>query len=329
MHYHSLGNTGLTVSALGFGCGAVGGLLINDSPAEMRRVITHAIGHGITYFDTASLYGNGQSEHNLGLILEELQANVVVGTKVRLGAADLADIEQAVIHSVERSLGRLRRDQIDLIQLHNPLVLERNPERGWLSLADAAHVIMAFQKLQQAGKVRAWGLNGLGETAALHQALATGTRSMQVCYNLINPSAGRMVSPGFPFQDYQCLIDHATKREIGVIAIRVLAGGALSGTASRHTNAASNVEPIASGNSFADDVAWAQRFEELVEEGYAGSLVEAAIRFVIGTPEVATTLIGISSMEQLDQALAAANQGNLPAEALTRLQQIWQTPQSL
>jgi aryl-alcohol dehydrogenase-like predicted oxidoreductase len=326
MDYRPLGQTGLSVSSLGFGCGAVGGLLVAGAPGEMRRAVAHAIESGVTYFDTAPLYGNGQSEQNLGLALEELRADVIVGTKVRLAAEELGDIERAVAASVERSLGRLRRDQVDLIQLHNALGPERNPGRGWLSLADVEQVAAAFQRLQQAGKVRHWGINGLGDSAALHQALGSGAQTIQACFNLINPSAGMPVPPGFPFQDYRQLIDRAAERGIGVIAIRVLAGGALSGSADRHPNAAQSVEPIASGDSFAADVAWARRYDALVTEGYAASLAEAAMRFVAGKPEVATTLVGISSLEQLDQAIAAVNRGPLPAEAAARLRTIWRGP---
>jgi aryl-alcohol dehydrogenase-like predicted oxidoreductase len=298
----------------------VGGLLVAGSPDEMRRAVARAIEAGVTYFDTAPLYGDGLSEQNLGAVLEELRADVIVGTKVRLAADELDDIEGAVARSVERSLRRLRREQLDLIQLHNAIGSERDPGRAWLSLADVERVAAAFQSLQQAGKARFWGLNGLGHTAALHQALGSGTQTIQACFNLINPSAGTPAPPAFPFQDYQQLIDRAAEREVGVIAIRVLAGGALSGSAERHPNAARAVEPIASGGSFADDVAWARRFDALVAEGHADSLVEAAIRFAIGKPEIATALVGISSIEQLEQALAAASRGPLPAAAVARLQ---------
>lgn len=324
MDYRPLGQTGLSVSSLGFGCGAVGGILVSGSPDEMRRAVARAIEGGITYFDTAPLYGGGRSEENLGLVLEELGADVIVGTKVRLGAEELGDIERAVAESVERSLRRLRRDRLDLIQLHNALGLERSAERAWLGPEDVERVAEAFRGLQRAGKVRAWGLNGLGHSAALHQALASGAQTIQACFNLINPSAGLPAPPGLPFQDYGQLIDRAAERGLGVIAIRVLAGGALSGSAERHPNAAQSVEPIASGGSFDADVAWARRFDPLVAEGHAGSLVEAAIRFAIGKPEVATALVGISSIEQLEQALAAAGRGALPADASARLQGIWQ-----
>ncbi len=69
----SLGNTGLEVSALGFGCGAVGGLLVRGEYGEMVRTVARAIEGGVTYFDTAALYGNGLSEENLGRVLRELK----------------------------------------------------------------------------------------------------------------------------------------------------------------------------------------------------------------------------------------------------------------
>ena len=324
MKYRQLGRTGLKVSALGFGCGAVGGLLVKGEHKEMMRVIGRAIELGVNYFDTAAIYGDGKSETNLGLILEALKAEVLVGTKVRLLAEEMDDIESAVVASVESSLKRLRRDRIDLIQLHNYIAQERQPERHRVGVDDVQTAIHAFRKLQRQGKIRYWGINGLGETRAVHQAVAQGkTDTVQCCFNLINPSAGVQVSEAFPFEDYEQIIDRAAERQVGVIAIRVLAGGALSGSAVRHPNAAQTVEPIATGSTLVEDVALAQRFAFLVQEGYTGSLVEAAIRFVIGKSEVSTTLIGISNMEQLEQAVTFANRGPLPSATLDHLNEVW------
>ena len=324
MEYRQLGRTELEVSTLGFGCGAVGGLLIKGDRKEMVRVVARAVERGITYFDTARSYGDGRSETNLGLVLEELRPTVLVGTKVQLAGTDLDDIEPAIIDSVEGSLRRLRREQIDLFQLHNYIALQRKPDRAWIGIDDLAPVVQAFEKLQQQGKIRYWGINGLGETEALHQVVSNvRAASIQCCFNLLNPSAGVPVSDGFPYQDYRQLIDTAAANQIGVMAIRVLAGGALSGSVARHGNAARSVDPIGGGQSFAEDVTRSQRFGVLLQEGYADSLIEAAIRFVIGKAEVSTVLIGISDMEQLEQAVEYSAKGPLPPEALGRLRQLW------
>jgi aryl-alcohol dehydrogenase-like predicted oxidoreductase len=193
-----------------------------------------------------------------------------------------------------------------------------------MDVEDVTTAVRTFQKLKQQGKILFWGINGLGETNALHQAVASGQAdTIQTCFNLINPSAGVEAPIGFPFQDYGQLIDRAAEMQMGVLAIRVLAAGALSGSSTRHPNAAQTVGPIATSATYAEDVALAQRFDFLVQEGHVSSLVEAAIRFAISKNEVSTTLVGVSNMEQLEQAVTFANQGPLPAEALDRLREVW------
>jgi aryl-alcohol dehydrogenase-like predicted oxidoreductase len=318
--YRTLGKTELTVSALGFGCGAVGGLMVAGEWPEQVAAVERAVEAGITYFDTAQSYGDGRSETNLGKVLQVVRPAVVVGTKVQLDAAGMEQIEQAIIAAAEVSLRRLQLEQLDLFQLHNFVSRVRQPERRWIGVDDLEAVTRAFQQLQTQGKIRHWGMNGLGETDALHQAVAnSGAETVQVCYNLLNPSAGQAVPPVFAYQDFRGLIELAAAQQMGVIAIRVLAGGALSGQPLRHAVAAQSVAPIATGASYADDVAAAQRFRWLVEEGWAGNLVEGAIRFAMSHPAISTVMVGLSSLAQLEQAIAAAEQGPLPAKALERL----------
>lgn len=321
MNYRPLGQTGLQVSALGFGCGAIGGLLVRGDYPAMRQSVARAIELGINYFDTAALYGNGQSEANLGAVLRELGADVLVGTKARLTRSEeFTQIAQTISTGVEGSLRRLGRETIDLIQFHNSLGAARNLGRSLVTAADLTEVITAFQSLQQQGKVRHWGITGLGETATLQEVVQTGgLASVQCCYNLLNPSAGQAVAADFPYQDYGRLIDTAAVQRIGVIAIRVLAGGALSGIVERHPVAAREVNPIASANDYAEDVANARRLSWLIDEGHVQNLVEAAIRFVISHPGVSTALVGISTQEQVEQAVAYVNQGPLPPAVLARL----------
>ena len=90
MQLRVFGRTGMQLSVLGFGCGAVGGLMVRGDPADQERAVARALDVGVNYFDTAVLYGNGESEKNLGRVLQKLKpANAVVGTKVRVPPDDV------------------------------------------------------------------------------------------------------------------------------------------------------------------------------------------------------------------------------------------------
>src|SRR5438128_9852634 len=91
MRQRALGSSGLTVSEIAFGCGNVGGLLIRGERTEQLRAVERAIELGVTYFDTAASYGDGVSEQSLGVALNELRADVLVGTKLGLAPDDLQD----------------------------------------------------------------------------------------------------------------------------------------------------------------------------------------------------------------------------------------------
>jgi aryl-alcohol dehydrogenase-like predicted oxidoreductase len=192
-----------------------------------------------------------------------------------------------------------------------------------VGLDDVEAVMRSFRALQKEGKVRFYGFTGLGETEAVLQAVETaGAKSVQACYNLLNPSAGNMVPEGFPFQDFRQLIQKASTRKMGVIAIRVLAAGALSGEAQRNSALATRtVSPIATSRSYADDVSRARTFQFLVEEGHTDNLIEAAIRFAISNPAVSTALIGFSSLEQLEQAVQNTNKGPLHSGVLKKIEE--------
>src|SRR5437764_10964878 len=121
-----LGRTGLDVSLLGFGCGAVGGLMIKGAAADQERAVARAVELGINYFDTAQMYGNGESERNLGRVLKALKPGVYVGTKVRLPPTERGQIGQAIAASLEASLQRLQLERVDLYQFHNAIVGRTN-----------------------------------------------------------------------------------------------------------------------------------------------------------------------------------------------------------
>ncbi len=322
MEYRILGKTGLRVSALGFGCGNVGGLMVRGAPADRERAVARSMELGINYFDTAASYGDGQSERHLGQALKALSAEIYVGTKFRLGPQE-GNPRAAVTRSLEASLERLRMDRVDLLQLHNHITLQGSADALGLRYV-LEEVVPAMQALQQQGKTRFYGITGLGDTAAVHEAIAAGALdTAQVCYNLLNPSAGVDVLAGFPAQNFRRLLDRALERRVGVIGIRVLAAGALSGSEARHPIAVPVVEPIASGPDYATDVQRAKMLDVLVQEGHVESLVEASLRFALSTDAVSTVLVGYSSLEHLEYAAASVARGPLSTAALDRLSTLW------
>ena len=131
--------------------------------------------------------------------------------------------------------------------------------------------------------------------------------------------------PNYPAQDYGRLLQHTRKTGVGVIGIRVLAGGALSGSTERHPIASSPPEPIGSAMSYETDVKRALGLMPIVQEGFATSLTEAATRFAISQPAIGTILVGIAAPHQFEDALAAVEKGPLPPAALGRLSTLLQT----
>src|SRR5258708_17865690 len=270
MEKRRLGRTGLQVSVLGYGAGAVGGLFTKGAPADQDRAAARAIEAGINYFDTAALYGNGESERNLGRVLKALKADVVVGTKFRLSAEHRADVGKAVAQSMEDSLKRMGRDHVDLFQLHNPLVAKDAGDKLLIDIA-LDEGAPALEMLRQSGKTRFIGFSGVGETAALHRAIDSMLfDTIQVVYNALNPSAGGPMPKDAPGQDHGRLFAKVKAADMGTIIIRALAGGALSGTEQRHPLAMQVVDPIGSAPNFAGDVAPAQAPEPPVRAGGAG-----------------------------------------------------------
>jgi L-galactose dehydrogenase/L-glyceraldehyde 3-phosphate reductase len=322
METRTLGKTGLKVSALGFGCGMVGGLMVRGAPVDQERAVARALELGINYFDTAPLYGNGESEKNLGRVLAALRPNILVGTKVRIPQAEFTRIGEAMTTSLETSLRRLGRERVDLLQLHNHISRATN--------ADAIdpksvleEVVPAFERLQRQGKIRFFGITAVGDTDALHQVVDAGAISTaQIVYNLLSPSAGGRLAPGFPAHDFGNILERTKRAGIGVICIRVLAGGALSGTEARHQLASPAVQPIASGADYRADIEHARLLEPLVREGYADSLIEASLRFAIANDAVGTVLVGYSTLEQLEYAATSINKGPLSTAALRRLAEL-------
>src|SRR5215218_5385598 len=166
MDMRTFGRSGLQLSVLGFGCGAVGGLMVRGDTADQERTVARAIAAGVHYFDTAVQYGAGQSETNLGLVSQKLKpANVTVGTKVRVPPGEFGRMDDAIRTSLEGSLARLRLERVDILHLHNPIT--ENGGGPALSVRQVLdEVAPAFERLRAQGKIRFLGISAVGDTTA-------------------------------------------------------------------------------------------------------------------------------------------------------------------
>jgi aryl-alcohol dehydrogenase-like predicted oxidoreductase len=320
MEQRALGSTGVQVSALGFGCGAVGGLMVRGDPAEQRRAVKRALDAGITYFDTAADYGHGQSETNLGRVLDELGVrDAIVGTKVRVPPDQFGNARAAIRGSLEASLRRLARDSVDVLHLHNRLVLsDRDGTQMDLRLA-LGDVAEGLREVVQAGLARHVGFTGLGDSAAVREVVANEPyETVQAYFNALNPSAGYTGHSGDQ-QDFEGLIDTAARAERGVIVIRVLAAGAAAGVPERAPNAGDPGGALAGGSSYAAEVERASALAALSRELGLESPIELSIRFGLAKPGVSTVLVGYSNIEHLEEAIRFAERGPLPGDAIRRV----------
>lgn len=320
MEYRLLGRTGLKVSAIGFGCGSTGGLFVRGTSEEQHAAVSCAIEGGVNYFDTAAQYGDGRSEENLGRTLAELDATPYVGTKLHIRSNEVPDATRTLRRRLEESLSRLGRERVDICTLHTRL--GSNPDE--LNASDVTGPIAdAMLGLVSAGLAGSIGFTGLGETRELHVVAESGRFDVFQCYyNVLNPSGSIPGSPDGKAQDFDGLLNKANKHRIGSIGIRVLAGGALAGTESRHLVAGPIGMPMAKGEEYSADLRRSTGYSDHLAEIGVSSLAELAYRFALTNKQLSIVLGGFSDKEQVTQALDFASRGALPEEAMGRLRQI-------
>lgn len=326
MEKKQFGRTDLELSVLTFGCGAVGGLMTKGNETDQNNAVAWARDNGINHFDTAPSYGDTASETNLGRALGRNRDGIIVSTKVGVTEEDQGDLATAIRTSLEASLRRLQQEHVDIFQLHNTLE-DPSDKRGNISTDQVLNeVVPAFEKLRDEGKIRCLGFTAKGDTDALHRLIESGRfDSAQIFYNLLVPSAGEAVAASYPAQDYRQLLGAADRHGVGSIGVRVLAGGALSGTETRHPLGIQNVTPIGASHDYATDVRRARRFQQLIEAGHAATLPELSVRYAISNAELSTVEIGIATHSEFRQAVDAVNKGPLSAETLSAIKDIQQT----
>jgi len=300
-----LGRTGLSVSEVGFGAARIGGILARGDSREALRLLERALDAGITYYDTANIYSQGESEALIGKAFRRRRGQVVLATKggycipgqrrliarakplvrpvarmlgirrERLPAAVSGTLSQdfrpeRLLRALEGSLRRLRTDCVDLYQLHSPprSVLARD---DW---------IQALERARQQGKLRHWGVSAETVEDALLAVQRPGIALVQLPFGLLDPEplAG-------------CL-ERAHGQGVAVVARGCYGGGLLK-------------ESLGADELRAATEKW-RRVMALREAAsrLGRPLLQAALHFSLRAPRVSVTLVGMRTMEHLEENLA-------------------------
>jgi aryl-alcohol dehydrogenase-like predicted oxidoreductase len=306
--YRQLGRSGLTVSTVGVGCNAFGTRIDEEAT---RRVVDAAIDEGITLFDTADTYGQGDSEVLLGRALGTRRADVILATKFgsdMRGANgpgwEARGSRRYIRRAVEGSLRRLGTDWIDLYQIHTP-----DPS------TPVAETLAALDELVKEGKVRyigssnysAWQVVDADWTARLSGGVAFV--SAQNKYSLYDRSADDELVPA-------CL-----RTGVGLLPYFPLEFGLLTGKYRRG-------EPAPEGSRLVSQSARLEgadfdRIEAIASyaEARGASLLDVAIGGLVAQSVVGSVIAGATSAEQV-RANAAAGAWNPDADALAALDEV-------
>ena len=298
MREHPLGRSGLSVSAVGLGCNNFGRRL---DRAGTRAVIDAALDVGVTFLDTADIYGtDSASERLIGDVLEGRRDRVVLATKFGVTSSEPGGSRSYARRALEGSLQRLRTDRVDLFYYHEP--------DGVTPLAET---LGALAELADEGKIRAYGVSNL-DAAQLREAIALGDprlAALQNEYNLIERDAERELLP------------LCREHGIGFVPYFPLANGLLTGKFRRGEEPPAGTR-LATRRERLTDAAL-DRVEAL--EAFASergrSLLELAIAGLASQPGVASVIAGAMSPEQIAANAAAAEWelGSDDLEALARL----------
>ena len=321
MRRRALGRTGIEVPHLSFGCGGTAGLMIRGDATERAAVVAESIAKGVDFFDTSPLYGGGQSETNLGQVLQSLGKMPVVSTKIDFAPEDAGDLAGAAQRSVRRSLERLGREQLDILYLHSRVGRRRDLAGRVLTVEDVlgeGGIAEVLEGLQKQGLVRAIGFTALGHTDSVLSVLRSGRFDViQAYYNLINPSAVIPTPAAWRAQDYEQLAQVAADMDIGVVGIRVLAAGALSDDSALHP-LAKQYSSLSQAEVDADR-ARGGAFRSLAPDG--DSMARFALRFGFNSELFDSVLVGVSERSHLEEAIAAVEASPLATATLEAIDQ--------
>jgi len=315
MKYRELGTTGVTVSELGFGVWTVSagwwGDYTDDQAANLMR---EAYDLGVTLFDTAPTYGNGRGETILAKALGHVRDDVVYSTKFgydteldwkpeghqeRPHRVDAAFSRRAV----EESLRRLETDRIDVLQLHNPRMEHLQNDEIWALM----------EALRHEGKVRAYGI-GLGPAIGwcdegLYALRERSFGALQMIHNMLEQDPGR------------AFIEAARERAVGLMVRVPHSSGLLEGKYTKDTTFDANDHRSHRKREWL--VTGLQKLEKLEFLTREMTIGQAAIKWLLAEPSIATVLPNIYEAAQLHEFASAIDKPDLSDEDLRRVADLY------
>ncbi|MDP9811795.1 aryl-alcohol dehydrogenase-like predicted oxidoreductase [Rhizobium tibeticum] len=316
MKQHSFGHLPHTVTNIGFGAWQIGGAWGDVSEADGRDALNAALDAGMTFIDTADVYGDGRSEKIIADVLDSRGERPMVATKAgrRLNPHVADGYTKANLEGfIDRSLTNLRVDSLDLVQLHCPPteVLYR-PE-----------VFEGLNELQKAGKIRGYGVSVEKVEEALKAIEYPGVVSIQIIYNLFRQRPDHLF-----FQE-------ARRKNIAVIARVPLASGLLSGKITRETKFANDDHRNFNRHGEAFDVGETfagvpfevglQAVEEVRKLVPAGATMAAfALRWILMSDAVTVVIPGARNAEQARANAAAAGLAPLSHDVMDATREIYE-----
>ncbi len=286
----TFGKTGAEVSEVGLGCWQLGGAdWGNVSDEQALGILAAAVDSGVTFFDTADVYGNGHSERLIGLYLKQSSVQVFVATKLGRMPDLYPDkyTEAGIRAAIDASLARLGVETIDLIQLHciPTEVMRRGEVFEWL------------RKCQKEGKIKSFGASVESVDEALLCLAQPDLAALQIIFNI------------FRQKPIATLFPQAKEKNVAIIVRLPLASGMLSGKIKKGTKFAAtdhrsynrdgqqfNVGETFAGLPFEKGVELAEELRDFVPEGL--TMAQFAQRWILDYDEVSVIIPGASTAEQ-------------------------------
>jgi aryl-alcohol dehydrogenase-like predicted oxidoreductase len=298
MQLRRLGKTGRDVSEIGFGAWAIGGSWGKTNDAESLEAMHAAVDAGVTFFDTADVYGDGHSEKLIAQLLRDRPEPLVVATKFGRRAPQVVGeyTYDNLRGWLERSRENLGVDVIDLVQLHCP---------PW----DAYYTPSVFascERLVDEGLVRAYGVSVEKVEEALKAIEYPSVATVQIIFNI------------FRQRPAELLFEQAHVHDVGLIIRVPLASGLLTGKFAKDTSFAADdhrsfnrhgeqfdVGETFAGVDYTTGVEAAEELKALVPEG--ASLTQLALRWILDHPSVSTVIAGAKTSDQVRDNAAASD----------------------